>query len=114
MNCHPPWVTQNAIPGEQELILLEGWGSPPPDKVGLRKTSKIVKPQNIEFSTTLNLQLMENHNKQFSVSPKSEILISKSYCPLANPYFFININYRYVFLYSYTGIVIHYSCCKCG
>ena len=37
MNCQPTWVTQNAIPGEQELILLGGGDimTPPPDKVGL-------------------------------------------------------------------------------
>ena len=26
MNCQPTWVTQNAIPEEQELILIEGGG----------------------------------------------------------------------------------------
>ena len=36
MNCQPTWVTQNVIPGEQELILLgEGHYDPLPDKVGL-------------------------------------------------------------------------------
>ena len=36
MNCQPTWVTQNAIPGELELILLgEGHYDPLPDKVGL-------------------------------------------------------------------------------
>ena len=37
MNCQPTWVTQNAILGEQELILLGGghYDPPPPDKVGL-------------------------------------------------------------------------------
>ena len=37
MNCQPTWVTQNAIPGEQELISLGGGHYDPlPDKVGLR------------------------------------------------------------------------------
>ena len=37
MNCQPTWVTQNAIPREQELILLGGGHyDPPPDKVGLK------------------------------------------------------------------------------
>ena len=43
MNCQPTWVTQNAIPGEQELILLGGGGhyDPTPlDKVGLKKKSE--------------------------------------------------------------------------
>ena len=37
MNCQPTWVTQNAIPGERELILLGGGGhyDPLQDKVGL-------------------------------------------------------------------------------
>ena len=36
-NCQPTWVTQNAIPEEQELILLRGGHYDPlPDKVGLR------------------------------------------------------------------------------
>ena len=36
MNCQPTWVTRNAIPKEQELILLgEGHYDPLPDKVGL-------------------------------------------------------------------------------
>ena len=40
MNCQPTWVTQNAIPREQELISLGGGHyDPPPDKVGLRKFS---------------------------------------------------------------------------
>ena len=35
-NCQPAWVTQNAIPEEQELILLRGGHYDPlPDKVGL-------------------------------------------------------------------------------
>ena len=35
-NCQPTWVTQNAIPREQELISLGGGHyDPPPDKVGL-------------------------------------------------------------------------------
>ena len=37
-NCQPTWVTQNAIPREQELISI-GWGvimtPSPSDKVGL-------------------------------------------------------------------------------
>ena len=37
-NCQPTWVTQNAIPREQELISLGGGHyDPPPDKVGLRQ-----------------------------------------------------------------------------
>ena len=37
MNCQPTWVTQNAIPEEQELISLGGGHyDPPPDKVGLK------------------------------------------------------------------------------
>ena len=40
-NCQPTWVTQNAIPREQELILLGGGHyDPPPDKVGLRQNRK--------------------------------------------------------------------------
>ena len=36
-NCQPTWVTQNAIPREQELISLGGGHyDPPPDKVGLK------------------------------------------------------------------------------
>ena len=36
MNCQTTWVTQNAIPGELELILLGGGHYDPlPDKVGL-------------------------------------------------------------------------------
>ena len=36
MNCQPTWVTQNAIPEEQELILLGGGHYDPPlAKVGL-------------------------------------------------------------------------------
>ena len=36
MYCQPTWVTQNAIPGELELILLgRGHYEPLPDKVGL-------------------------------------------------------------------------------
>ena len=36
MNCQPTWVTQNAIPGELELISLGGGHYDPlPDKVGL-------------------------------------------------------------------------------
>ena len=39
MNCQPTWVTQNAIPGELELISLGGGHYDPlPDKVGLKKT----------------------------------------------------------------------------
>ena len=35
-NCQPTWVTQNAIPEEQELILLGGGhDSPPPTDTGL-------------------------------------------------------------------------------
>ena len=38
MNCQPTWVTQNAIPGEQELIPLGGGHYDPLlDKVGLIK-----------------------------------------------------------------------------
>ena len=38
MNCQPTWVTQNAIPGEQELISLRGghYDPPPLDKVGVK------------------------------------------------------------------------------
>ena len=41
MNCQPTWVTQNAIPGEQELISLVGGGhyDSLPDKVGLKTIS---------------------------------------------------------------------------
>ena len=36
-NCQPTWVTQNAIPEEQELILLGGGhDSPPPTDTGLK------------------------------------------------------------------------------
>ena len=59
-NCQPTWVTQNAIPGEQELIPLGGGGYDPPDKVGLiaakSKNKKIVdllhltKKHNIHIS----------------------------------------------------------------
>ena len=45
MNCQPTWVTQNAIPGEQELISL--WGGhydPLPDKVGLKKFQFPINP----------------------------------------------------------------------
>ena len=39
MNCQPTWVTQNAIPREQELISLGGGHYDPlPDKVGLNDT----------------------------------------------------------------------------
>ena len=42
MNCQPTWVTQNAIPGELELISLGGGHyDPPPDKVGLRQHLRI-------------------------------------------------------------------------
>ena len=35
-NCQPTWVTQNAIPEEQELILLGGGiRCPPPTDTGL-------------------------------------------------------------------------------
>ena len=56
MNCQPTWVTQNAIPGEQELIPL----GVKTDKVGLiaakSKNKKIVdllhltKKHNIHIS----------------------------------------------------------------
>ena len=40
-NCQPTWVTQNAIPEEQELILLGGGhDSPPPTDTGLSYTNK--------------------------------------------------------------------------
>ena len=38
MNCQPTWVTQNAIPEEQELILLGGGiRCPPPTDTGLKQ-----------------------------------------------------------------------------
>ena len=43
MNCQPTWVTQNAIPREQELISLGGGHyDPPPDKVGLRSPLSLI------------------------------------------------------------------------
>ena len=37
-NCQPTWVTQNAIPEEQELILLGGGiRCPPPTDTGLKE-----------------------------------------------------------------------------
>ena len=42
MNCQPTWVTQNAIPDKQELILLRGGHYDPlPDKVGLMEWTSL-------------------------------------------------------------------------
>ena len=44
MNCQPTWVTQNAIPEEQELILLGGGhDSPPPTDTGLTNQNDLKK-----------------------------------------------------------------------
>ena len=52
MNCQPTWVTQNAIPGELELISLGGGHYDPlPDKVGLNKLRLC-----ISFVFSLNVQ----------------------------------------------------------
>ena len=54
MNCQPTWVTQNAIPGELELISLGGGHYDPlPDKVGLKEGQMIQNhhPENEQFSS---------------------------------------------------------------
>ena len=54
-NCQPTWVTQNAIPEEQELILLRGGHYDPlPDKVGLMLKylmagGSVVKSNHVDF-----------------------------------------------------------------
>ena len=44
-NCQPTWVTQNAIPEEQELILLGGGGHSPTDTglISMRKKKDLLK-----------------------------------------------------------------------
>ena len=57
-NCQPTWVTQNAIPREQELISLGGGHyDPPPDKVGLNGITKLVNPPKNIFGLA-QLQLL--------------------------------------------------------
>ena len=50
-NCQPTWVTQNAIPGELELISLGGGHYDPlPDKVGLKTKPNFSFPYNHYYS----------------------------------------------------------------
>ena len=61
MNCQPTWVTQNAIPREQELISLGGGHyDPPPDKVGLKPRDSKTPPTFIPSSKFRGATALQN------------------------------------------------------
>ena len=62
-NCQPTWVTQNAIPEEQELISLRGGHYDPlPDKVGLKDN----------LSTTLSCDIETFHYVSHQKMPQRQ------------------------------------------